>query len=99
MTENDKEKQPAPFLTDEPEEGVEYITPNIDTELSIDKRQACRDILLEIRDFGVSQRQILYLIQLLALELESRETMLALTKAVGENRENVPESKLILPKD
>lgn len=96
MTTN-KEKNIAPFLSDEPEEGEEYIKPNIEIDLPPNKRQECRDIVLEIRKFGVNQRQYLYLIQLLALELESRETMLAITKAVGENREKVPVSKLILP--
>lgn len=93
------ENKPAPFLTDEPEEGVKYITPNIDIDLPVHKRQECRDILLEIRRFGVSQRQFLYLIQLIALELESREAMLAILDAVSKNRQNVPVSKLILPKD
>lgn len=99
MTNEKEQKQPAPFLTDEPEEGVEYIVPNIDIDLPVHKRQECRDILLEIRNFGVSQRQFLYLIQLMALELESRETMLAILDAVSKNRQNVPVSKLILPEN
>jgi hypothetical protein len=93
------EKKPAPFLTDEPEEGVEYITPNIDIDLPVNKRQECRDILMEIRKFGVSQRQFLYLIQLIAFELESRETMLAILAAVSKNRQNVPVSRLKLPEN
>jgi len=91
------------FLSDEPEENVEYIVPNIELKLSKAKRQECRDILLEVRNFGVSQRQILYLIYLLSLELEDNVTMKALVKAVGENRDKFnpdspvgSESKLIL---
>lgn len=92
------------LLTDSPEEGQEYVKPNIEYQLSKEKRQIVRDILLEIKTFGVSQRQILFLIYLLALELENREAMDAIVKAVGENREKIPvdkiqtvENKLILP--
>jgi hypothetical protein len=81
-----------------------YIKPNIETKLPSKKRQECRDILLEIKKFGVSQRQMLYLIYLLSLELEDVETMRALTRIIGENRERTPVDtltenipKLILP--
>lgn len=97
--EDKQQQQPAPFLTDEPEEGVEYITPNIEIDLPVNKRQECRDILLEIRKFGVNQRQFLYLIYLMGLELENRETMLAIVNAVNSNRKNIPVSKLVLPED
>ena len=40
-----------------------------------------RQILQEIRKFGVSQKTTLKLIELLALELESRENMLAIVEA------------------
>lgn len=87
----------APWLTDEneQEEGVAYIKPNIDITLGADKRMECREIVQEIRKFGVGQRQMLYLIQLLALELENREVMIALMEALRENREKVPVSRLI----
>lgn len=67
-----------------------YITPNVELKLSKEKRQICRDILLEIKNFGVSQRQILYLIYLLALELEDNNAMRSITAACGEHRENIP---------
>ncbi len=89
--------KPAPFLTDEPEPGVKYIEPNVELKLSARKRMECREILKEIKEFGVNQRQYLYLIYLLSLELESREVMLALTTAIGENREKVKLTSLILP--
>jgi len=83
---------------------TKYIKPNIETKLSAKKRQECRDIVLEIKKFGTSQRQTLYLIYLLALELEDIETMKALTSAIGENRDRIPVEnltentpKLILP--
>ena len=92
------------FLSDTAEENVDYIKPNIELKLSKEKRQECRDIVLEIRKFGVNQRQMLYLIYLLSLELEDNVTMKALAKAIGENRENIKsdleiknnENKLIL---
>lgn len=89
------------FLTDpeNAEEGVQYIQPNIETKLPANKRNECREIVKEIKGFGVSQRQLLYLIYLLALEVENREVMQALVKAVGDNREKVPVSGLILSSD
>lgn len=87
------------FLTDpeEADEDVQYIKPNIETKLPANKRNECREIVKEIRGFGVSQRQILYIIYLLSLEIENRETMQALVKAIGDNREKIPVSGLILP--
>lgn len=67
-----------------------YIKPNIEHKLPAKKRNECRDILLEIKKFGVSQRQMLYLIYLMALELEDVEAMRAITAAVGEHREKTP---------
>lgn len=71
----------------------EYVTPNIEVKLSKEKRQVCRDILMEIRNFGVSQRQIAFLIYLLALDLEDIDAMKAITAAVGEHRDNIPLTK------
>lgn len=80
------------LLTEEAQEGEEYIQPNIELELPVNKRKDCRDIVMEIRKFGVSQRQMLYIIYLLSLELEDNKTMKAIVKAIGENRKNVPVS-------
>jgi len=68
----------------------DYIQPNIEHKLSSEKRKECREIVREIKQFGVSQRQMLYLIYLLSLELEDVATMRALTKTIGENRESTP---------
>lgn len=84
------------LLTKEPVEGEEYIQPNIEIELPVMKRQACRDIVLEVKKFGISQRQILYLIYLMSLELEDNVTMKAIAKAIGQNRKNIPVSKLTI---
>jgi hypothetical protein len=69
---------------DDTEDGIEL---KIETTLSKEKRMECRQIVQEIRNFRVSQRQILYLIQLLALELENRESMQSIINSVKENRE------------
>ena len=99
MSKSTKTTEPAPFLTDREDlnEDASYIKPNIEVKLSAKKRQECRDVLQEIRQFGVSQRQMLYLIYLMSLELENREVMLALTTAIGENRDKIEISGLILP--
>tara|TARA_B000000557_G_scaffold255677_1_gene247048 strand:- start:471 stop:686 length:216 start_codon:yes stop_codon:yes gene_type:complete len=44
----------------------------------------CREIVSEIMKFGVNQNQILTLIKLLALELEDRKKMLAVTNCIEE---------------
>lgn len=97
MEDNNNENTESSFLSDEQEEGVSYIKPNVELKLSADKRKECRNIVMEIRKFGISQRQLLYLIQLLSLELENREVMKALIDAIGENREKINISGLVLP--
>ena len=92
MTEENKTGEWDSLLTEEAQEGEEYIQPNIELELPVSKRKDCRDIVMEIRKFGVSQRQMLYIIYLLSLELEDNKVMKAIVKAIGENRKNVPVS-------
>lgn len=82
------------LLTEEVQEGEEYIQPNIELDLPVNKRKDCRDIVMEIRKFGVSQRQLLYIIYLLSLELEDNATMRSIVKIIGENRKNVPVNSL-----
>lgn len=87
------------MLTNENEtkEDEAYIVPNyIETKLSKEKRQECRGIVKTINDYGVSQRMKLYLIYLLALELENRDAMLKISKVVGECKDSIEDSKLIL---
>lgn len=91
MTEENKGEWDS-LLTEEAQEGEEYVQPNIELELPVNKRKDCRDIVMEIRKFGVSQRQMLYIIYLLSLELEDNKTMRAIIKTIGENRKNVPVS-------
>ena len=72
------------------EEEHPTIKPNIEMELSAEKRQTVREILKEIKNFGVSQRQMVYLIYCLSLELENNEFMRDLVAVVGKHRSKVP---------
>jgi hypothetical protein len=85
------------LLTEEQQEGEEYIKPNIELDLPANKRKDCRDIVLEIRKFGVSQRQLLYIIYLLSLELEDNDIMRSIVKIIGEKRKDVPVNSLERP--
>lgn len=51
-----------------------------------------RQILQEIRNFGINQKTTLKLIELLALELESREKMLAIVEAIKAGPSSLPDS-------
>lgn len=87
------------LLTDsnEAQEGEAYVVPNyIETKLSKEKRQECRSIVKTINQYGVSQRMKLYLIYLLALELENRDSMMKIAKVVGECKDVIEDSKLIV---
>lgn len=47
----------------------------------------CRQISAEVIKFGVSQRQLLNIIKLLAMELEDREALVAIAAVVKESLE------------
>lgn len=55
-----------------------------DSERVAEEKQTCRQIVREISNFGVSQRQSLFIIYLLALELEDVDHMKQLTSLVRE---------------
>jgi hypothetical protein len=87
------------FLTDsdQTEEGVEYIQPDIELKLPKEKRMECRQIVQEIKKFGItSQRQLMYLIYLLALEIEEPNTVKAITAAVKVGRKELGEEKKLI---
>ena len=84
------------MLTDESETKEEeaYVVPNyVETKLSKEKRMECRGIVKTINQYGVSQRMKLYLI---ALELENRDSMMKSAKVVGECKDSIEDSKLIV---
>lgn len=98
MTDNEKEGFDK-FLTDEDEaeEGVEYIQPDIELKLPAHKRNECRQIVQEIKKFGLTgQRQLLYLIYLLGLEVENQETVRAITAACKVGRKELKEEKKLI---
>jgi len=98
MTTDNENKTPADFLEEE-QEGISYIKPNLELKLTTKKKQECRDIVKEIKSFGVNQRQIIFIIDLLALELENMEHVRAIRDAVKYSRENLEESSIILNSD
>ena len=59
-----------------------------------------REIVTKILDFGVSQYQILKIIEYLSLELEDRNTMLALTEtlraAIDASEQQIVEQKELI---
>lgn len=85
---------PANFIDDEAVPGVAYIQPNIEINLTDEKRQQCREIVKEIKKFGVSQRQMLFLIDLMALELESLDLLREIRRAVKEQREKMNQGQI-----
>lgn len=54
------------------------------SEKAASENQICRQMVREINNFGITQRQTLIVIYLLAAELENVEAMKALTKLVRE---------------
>ena len=87
------------MLTDESETKSDeaYVVPNyIETKLSKEKRLTCRGIVKTINEFGVSQRMKLYLIYLLSLELENRDSMMKLVKTITECKDTIEDSKVIV---
>ena len=54
------------------------------SEKRAEENQVCRQIVREINNFGISQRQTLMLIHILATELENVEHMRAITRLVRE---------------
>jgi len=54
------------------------------SEKRAEENQVCRQIVREINNFGITQRQTLMVMYLLASELENIEHMKALTKQIRE---------------
>ena len=54
------------------------------SEVRARENQVCRQIVKEVINFGVTQRQMLLVIYLLALELENVENMRNITQVVRE---------------
>jgi hypothetical protein len=87
------------FFDSEEQPGVEYIKPNLDLKLSDRHKSECREIVLEIKKFGVNQRQLLFIVDLLSLELENLQTTKEIRAAIRNARSLSDEgaSGLIIP--
>lgn len=55
-----------------------------ESEKLAEEKQVCRQILAEINKFGINQRQSMFLIYLLASELEDIDAMQSLCAAIRE---------------
>ena len=85
---------------DDVQEGEAYVVPNyIETKLPKEKRMECRGIVKTINQHGISQRQKLYMIYLLSLELENRDSMLKIVKVVSECKDTIEDSKIIVDRE
>lgn len=71
----------------------EFTDAHID-EVDVADFYIARQIMQEIRKFGVNQKTTLKLIELLALELESREKMLAIVEAIKVGPSTLPDSPI-----
>ncbi len=67
-----------------------------ETEIWAQESLKSREIVTEIVRFGVSQRQILNIIKLLAMELEDREALIAISAVVKEALEAAQVSSNII---
>lgn len=55
-----------------------------ETEKWAQEMLACRQVVAEILKFGVNQKQLLNIIKLLAMELEDRDALVAISAVVNE---------------
>lgn len=55
---------------------------SLNSEKLAEENQVCRAMIKQVMDYGVNQRQILMLIYLLGLELESVDNMRAVTALI-----------------
>jgi len=96
--ETEEIQEPAEFLEDE-KPGVTYVRSSLEMKLSSTKKDECRDIVKEIKLFGINQRQFLFIIELLAMELEDNNVTKSIKNVVAATREdmNKEPSGLILP--
>lgn len=101
MTDSTEITEPVDFIDSEEKPGVAYIKPHLEVNLTPEKKQECRNILAEIKNFGVSQRQMLFLIDLLSLELDALDLVREIRTAVKNQREKMNQDSqspgLIIP--
>ena len=64
-------------------------------EKHLERMSMCRDIVKKIIDFGVTEKQKEQIIYLLSLELEDRDRMLSITKAIDKKDNKNNETKIL----
>lgn len=67
-----------------------------DSEKEAAEMFQCRQIVQEVINFGVNQKQLLRIIKLLALELENREVMEAVVQATKKLDEQASEQPKLI---
>lgn len=64
---------------------IEPVKPlYIETKLTKEQKEKCRNIVRVVKEYGLSQREIPYLVHLFALEHENRNFYVGISKLVGE---------------
>jgi len=66
-----------------------------DTDKWAADMRTCRQITNEIISFGINQKQLLNIIKLLAMELENRSALIAISEVVKETLEETQVSNII----
>jgi len=85
------------FLEEE-QEGRSYIRPNLEMKLTPQKKQECREIVAGIKEFKISQRQLLFIMELLSLELDNMEHIKKIKESINNCRETTYDSPIIISK-
>jgi hypothetical protein len=95
--ENSCAERPAELLTEIPEKDKQYITPSyIETKLNSDRKMEARNIVRVINEYGVSDRQKLFIIYLLALELENRILLSGIASSVAAAEKEIDSPKVLV---
>jgi hypothetical protein len=83
------------YLDDEAKDGVNYVKPKyVELTLSKDRKQELRALLKTLNEYGLSQRDKLFLTYIMALEFDSREAMNAVVDGVSVADQHIPKKML-----
>lgn len=86
------------YLVDQAEDGVEYVKPKyVELTLTKERKEELRALNKTLNEFGMSQRDKLFLIYIMSLEFESREAMNAIVDGVSLADEHIPKRALVKP--
>lgn len=86
------------YLSEDAESGVEYVKPKyVELTLTKERKLELRALLKTLNDYGMSQRDKLFLMYIMSLELESREAMVAIVDGISVADEYIPKKSLLAP--